>query len=171
MRHVTHMNGSCHTFAAALAAADLTKIKALVAKYATIPYSVVQLPVCVLQCVAVCCSVLQCVAMSDKDQGVGRQVCNHSLFCCPAPGMRVAVCCSVLQCVAVCCGVLQCVAVCCRVLQCVAVCVWVFIVCVCPTQPATQPGTMQLHTHTPTDTHPQTHTQQHTQTHTQTRAT
>jgi len=35
---------------------------------------------CVLQCVAVCCSVLQCVA----------------------------VCCSVLQCVAVCCGVLQC---------------------------------------------------------------
>ena len=41
---------------------------------------------CVMQCVAVCCSVLQCVA----------------------------VCCSVLQCVAVCCSVLQCVAVCCR---------------------------------------------------------
>ena len=44
---------------------------------------------CVLQCVAVCCSVLQCVA----------------------------VCCSVLQCVAACCSVscsvLQCVAVCC----------------------------------------------------------
>jgi len=37
-----------------------------------------------LQCVAVCCSVLQ----------------------------RVAACCSVLQCVAVCCSVLQCVAVC-----------------------------------------------------------
>ena len=36
---------------------------------------------CLLQCVAVCCSVLQCVA----------------------------VCCSVLQCVAVCCSVLQCV--------------------------------------------------------------
>jgi len=34
---------------------------------------------CVLQCVAVCCSVLQCVA----------------------------VCCSVLQCVAVCCSMLQ----------------------------------------------------------------
>ena len=49
---------------------------------------------CVLQCVAVCCSVLQCVA----------------------------VCGSVLQCVAVCCSVLQCVAVCCSVLQCVAVC-------------------------------------------------
>ena len=40
---------------------------------------------CVLQCVAVCCSILQCVA----------------------------VCCSVLQCVAVCCCELQCVAVCC----------------------------------------------------------
>jgi len=38
-------------------------------------------PVCVLQCVAVRCSVLQFVAM----------------------------CCSVLQCVAVCCSVLQCV--------------------------------------------------------------
>ena len=37
-----------------------------------------------LQCVAVCCSVLQ----------------------------RVAACCSVLQCVTVCCSVLQCVAVC-----------------------------------------------------------
>jgi len=48
---------------------------------------------CVLQCVAVCCSVLQ----------------------------SVAVCCSVLQCVAVCCSVLQCVAVCCRVLQCVSI--------------------------------------------------
>jgi len=46
---------------------------------------------CVLQCVAVCCSVLQCVA----------------------------ICCNMLQCVAVCCSMLQCVAVCCSVLQCV----------------------------------------------------
>ena len=46
-----------------------------------------------LQCVAVCCSMVQ----------------------------RAAVCCSVLQCVAVFCSVLQCVAVCCNVLQCVAV--------------------------------------------------
>ena len=45
---------------------------------------------CMLQCVAVCCSVLQCIG----------------------------VCCSVLQCVAVCCSVLLCVAVCCSVLQC-----------------------------------------------------
>jgi len=46
---------------------------------------------CVLQCVAVCCSVLQ----------------------------RVAVCCSVLQRVAACCSVLQRTAVCCRAFQCV----------------------------------------------------
>jgi len=58
---------------------------------------------CVLQCVAVCCSVLQCTA-----------VCFSVLQC-------VVVCCSVLQCVAVCSSVLQCVAVCCSVLQCAAV--------------------------------------------------
>ena len=62
----------------------------------------------VLQCVAVCCSVLQYVA-ADDDVG-GRLSAahplhySHILFC-------VAVCCSVLQCVAVCCSVLQCVAV------------------------------------------------------------
>jgi len=54
------------------------------------------LGVCVLQCVAVCCSVLQCA---------------------------VPAFCSVLQCVAVCCSVLQCaVPAFCSVLQCVAVC-------------------------------------------------
>ena len=47
---------------------------------------------CVLQCVAVSCSVLQ------YDE-------------------CVAVCCSVLQRVAMCCSMLQCVAVCCSVLQ------------------------------------------------------
>jgi len=52
-----------------------------------------------LQCVAVCCSVLQCVAKYRADFGG-----------------------CVLQCVAVCCSVLQCVAVCCSVSQCVAVC-------------------------------------------------
>jgi len=71
---------------------------------------------------AVCCSVLQCVA-----------VWQYSF----------AVCCSVLQCVAVwqysfavCCSVLQCVAVwqysfavCCSVLQCVAVWQYSFAVC------------------------------------------
>ena len=59
--------------------------------------------VCMLQCVAVYCSVLQCVA-----------VCCSVLQC-------VAECCSVLPCVAVCYRVLQCVSVCCSVLQCVAV--------------------------------------------------
>ena len=56
-----------------------------------------------LQCAAVCCSVLQCAA-----------VCCSALQC-------VAVCCSVLQCAAVCCSVLQCAAVCCSVLHCVVV--------------------------------------------------
>ena len=56
-----------------------------------------------LQCAAVCCSVLQCAA-----------VCCSVLQC-------AAVCCSVLQCAAVCCSVLQCAAVCCSVLQCAAV--------------------------------------------------
>ena len=65
----------------------------------------------VLQCVAVCCSVLQCVAVLLQCVAV----CYSVLQC-------VAVRCSVLQCVAVCYSVLQCVAVCCSVLQCVAVC-------------------------------------------------
>jgi len=51
----------------------------------------------------VCCSVVQCVAVS-----------------CSALRARIRVLCSVLQCVAVCCSVLQCAAVCCSVLQCVA---------------------------------------------------
>jgi len=64
--------------------------------------------VCVLWCVAVCCSV-----NVDDYKVENRQVC-------------VTKCYSKLQCVAVCCSVLQCVAVCCSVLQCVAV--WVFLV-------------------------------------------
>ena len=59
----------------------------------------VNLKMCVLQCVAVCCSVVQCGA-----------VCCSVVQC-------VAVCRSVLQCGAVCCSVVQCVAVCCSVLQ------------------------------------------------------
>ena len=66
-----------------------------------------------LQCVAVCCSVSQCVALSRNErlemiEDVHLLVNRHS-----------AVCCSVLQSVAVCCSVLQCVAVCYSVLQCV----------------------------------------------------
>jgi len=55
----------------------------------------------VLQCVAVCCSALQCAAV------------RCSVLQC------VAVCCSALQCAAARCSVLQCVAVCCSALQCV----------------------------------------------------
>jgi len=68
----------------------------------------------VVQCVAVCCRVLQCVVT---------QVSDVVLRC-------VAVCCSMLHCVVAhvsllatwCCCVLQCFAACCSVLQCVAVC-------------------------------------------------
>jgi len=72
-------------------------------------------------CVALCCSVLQRVAV----------------WCCVL--LRVAACCSNLQWsfafsthsmppwVRVCCNVLQCVAVCCNVLQCVAMCCSVLI--------------------------------------------
>jgi len=57
----------------------------------------------VLQTVAVCCSVLQCVALEETF------AMGHAYV--------TGVCCNVLQSVAVCCSVLQCVAVCCSVLQ------------------------------------------------------
>ena len=59
-----------------------------------------------LQCVAVCCSVLQCVVRRERQLALLQ---------------GVAVCCNVLECVAVCCRVLQGVAGCCSVLQSVAV--------------------------------------------------
>jgi len=71
------------------------------------------------QLVAVCCSVLQCVAVFRV--AVCRSVSQCVAVCCSVL-QCVAVCCSVLQCVTVCCSVLQCVAVCCSALQCVAVC-------------------------------------------------
>jgi len=81
----------------------------------------------VLQCVAVCCVVLQCVCVKVKHSNEGLMACCGVLRC-------VTVCYgvfSVSQCVKVehsneglmeCCGVLRCIAVCCSVLQCVAVC-------------------------------------------------
>jgi len=100
---------------------------------------------CVLQCVAVCCSVLQrgaawCSVLQCVQCGCEFLHCslapNRSLTVCCSVFQRVAVCCSVLQCgcefvccsltpnrsLTVCFSVLQCVAVCCSVLQCVAVC-------------------------------------------------
>jgi len=57
-----------------------------------------------LQCVAVCCSVLQCVAVClHLRDDIDTQVVAIQLLW---PVLqRVAVCCSVLQCVAVCCSV------------------------------------------------------------------
>ena len=59
----------------------------------------------VMQCVAVCCSVLQCVAASlvVEFMTIWRML-----------RIRVGsyLCCSVLHCVAVCCSVLQCCALC-----------------------------------------------------------
>jgi len=75
--------------------------------------------------VAVCCSVLQCVAVCCIRKTVNRHVQGHTHMYAETPArvathtdecvvlQRVAVCCSVLQCVAVCCSVLQCAAVCC----------------------------------------------------------
>ena len=95
-----------------------------------------------LQCVTVCCSVMQFVAGVPVSvlqrvrlariyaviyvRGKCVAVCYSVLQC-------VAVCCSIYRvlllesllcvlCVAMCCSVLQCVAVCCSVLQCVAMC-------------------------------------------------
>jgi len=73
----------------------------------------------VLQRVAVCCSVLQCVSTSTSvvtayyswlRKGTMNQVSVKPLQC-------VAVSCSMLQCVAVCCSMLHCAALCCAVLQ------------------------------------------------------
>ena len=64
---------------------------------------------CLLQRVAVCCSVLQ-QSVAVKRRGG----CNVL--------QRVVVCCGVLKCAVVCYSVLQWPAVCCSVLQCVEVC-------------------------------------------------
>jgi len=102
----------------------------------------------VLQCVAACCSLLQCVEVHCKTWNMfcdftTKMTCEifffvtswegriHSLFATMRGEHSVAVYCSVLQCVAVCCNVLLLFmmmrgehsgAVCCSVLQCAAVC-------------------------------------------------
>jgi len=86
----------------------------------------------VLTCVvAVCCSVLQCVAVGKLVGFVCFNLRSCSVLQCVA--VCVSVVCldppCVLQCVAVCCSVLQCVAVCCSVLQCVlALFVFIYLV-------------------------------------------
>ena len=66
-----------------------------------------------LQCVAVCCGVLRCVAVFDV-------CCSVILETVLAQTRRVADASEKVQRVAVCCSVLQYVAECCSVLQCVA---------------------------------------------------
>jgi len=67
--------------------------------------SVLMLRRCV--CVAVCCSMLQCVlhvcvGFKEDMEKIVKSVCAYAA--------QVCMCCSMLQCVAVCCSVLQCVA-------------------------------------------------------------
>jgi len=93
----------------------------------------------VLQCVAVCCrwlilqvffrkrcySVLQRVAACCRVLPCVAMCCSvfqMAYFAGLFPLMMLHCNCSVLQCVAVCCNVLQCFAVCCSTSQCVAVC-------------------------------------------------
>jgi len=89
---------------------------------------------CVLQCIAVYCSVMQSWQRRGNCDCVGGIVCCSvcctvlqcfAVYC--SVMQSVTLCCAVLQCVAVRCDVLQCVAVCCNVLQCVAVCCSVVI--------------------------------------------
>jgi len=73
----------------------------------------------VSQCVVVCCSMLQSVAVRCRvSQCVAKSI-SRVVF--TRAATDTGMCCSVLQCAAVCYSVLQCVAVCCSVLQCVAV--------------------------------------------------
>ena len=85
--------------------------------------------VCVLQCVAVCCNVWQCVAMRCSvllDAFLALFVCCSVLQCVAVSLQRV---CSMLQCIAVCCSVLQCVAACCSVLPDTLLALFVCLVC------------------------------------------
>jgi len=67
------------------------------------------------KCVAVCCSVLQCVCSALQGDLIDDRASASVLQC-------VAMCCSLSQRVAACCSVSQCVAVCCSALhaQCTA---------------------------------------------------
>jgi len=86
----------------------------------------------VLQCVAVCCSVLQAAQERIPTINLLNKFCKTKIFVfskfravhdlSTVTRTRILVSCRVLQSVAVCCRVLQCVAVRCSVLQCEAVC-------------------------------------------------
>jgi hypothetical protein len=118
----------CYNFVAVCVAIMLQCVLQCIAVYCS-----------VLQCVAVCCSVLQCIiegcsmwqcitvhySSTDLTHSVDLQIWVRACYKCVAVLCGVwpcvAVCCSVLQCVAVCCSVLQCVIEGCSVLQCITV--------------------------------------------------
>jgi len=70
----------------------------------------------VLQYSAMCCSMVQCVAVCCNvtlgSNSTHTETFNSTTFSLPSDHVRVAVCCSMLQYVAVCCSALQYVAVC-----------------------------------------------------------
>jgi len=70
-------------------------------------------PSLLLQCVAVCCSVLRYLCTWEKKSLVREKPVRDQLFEPSLLLQRVAVCSSVVLCVAVCCSVLHRVAVCC----------------------------------------------------------
>ena len=73
-----------------------------------------------LQCVAVCRSVLQWFAVCCRKTKMPTVEGLNEAFKGEKVLQRVSASCGVLQCVVVCCSVLQCVAACCSTLQCVA---------------------------------------------------
>jgi len=128
MQHTaTHCNTLQHTATLQEHSARPSHLQADIFK-SQLAIQVTELHDFVLQCVVVCCSVLQCVAVCyiqcvavccSARYASDWRACHCVAVCC---SVLHSVCCSVLQCVAVWCSVLQCVAVCCSVLQCVAVC-------------------------------------------------
>ena len=70
-----------------------------------------------VQCIAVGCSVLQCVAVRYLCDTAEAHESSDKTPCVRISIWEKTVWCSALQCVAVCCSVLQCAAVCCSVWQ------------------------------------------------------
>ena len=145
MRYVTHTKELCHTYECVVSHIWMQHVShtwmghdsitfvtgyqrvvniafcADVLQCITAWYRCVAVRCSVLQCVAVCCSALSCVAVRYRVLQCVVVCCRCVPLCCSMLQhvACVAVCCSVMQCVIVCCGVMQCVAVCCNVLQCI----------------------------------------------------
>jgi len=126
--NATHTATHCNTHYNAPPNAAL--LRRLLAQFQAVLLFLLPLPV--LKCVAVCCSVVQCGAVCCSVLQCVTVCCSvftiSSGVAVPASTSCVEVCCSVLQCVAVWCSVLQCVAVCCKVLHFLTVCFSVFTI-------------------------------------------